>query len=65
MGGELLMPGWVGALSCLRLAGFPTDLGASDICKIFCADFHACVMTQEPFSLNKELAPSHTCICVS
>lgn len=50
VGGELLMPGWVGALSCLRLAGFPTDLGASDICKIFCADFHACVMTQEPFS---------------
>ena len=48
--GGALMPGWVGALPRLRLAGFPADLGASDTCRMLCADFHTRVMTQEPFS---------------
>lgn len=30
-----------GPLSGLRLVGLPADLGASGICTIFCADFHA------------------------
>ena len=53
-GEEPLMPGWgagTGQSGCspsaLWQAGPSADLGASDICTVFCADFHAHVTSRK------------------